>query len=431
MRFWSVRPARRAGAVWPVLLIALAVRLLPLPMALSLAPKAAAGGLGSDGARYYLPLARSLSECGEFALEPGRPAFRHAPLYPLLLAGLHVLGLSSQAWRMAAQALLGSLALALLFVWVRDTLGVRAAWIALALASALPDFLVYSYLDLSENLAIVLTLAALLLFERARGSSRAAAWALAGAFVGLAALTREFCVTLLAPLALAALQGSGNPRREARGLVLMALAAFATVLPWTLRNVRASGEPILLTEKAGWNAYVGTLVGEHPPSDSRWSWSPGRPAQRERHRRLLLALAAETSPGARDRLCWRAARENVAEDPGGQLVHLLRKSGFFWRPNVGTRHAGRLGLRPLLIVSEILYGACLAAAAAAAFTRRGRERRCRIFWLLIAWTLAVHLALGSAEPRYHFLLLPAVFALAAASLSPPSPGHDRQPEGGR
>lgn len=409
---------RAAGRLAPAVLIALAVRLLPLPFVAPLLPGAAAAGLGSDGAAYYLPLAHGLAERGEFSARPGEPSVRHVPLFPLLLAGLERLGIDSPAGRAAAQSLLGSLALVLLFAWVRGILGPRAGWIALALLAALPDFAVYSYLDMSENLASVLMLMAVLAFERARAAGGARAWAITGALVGLAALAREFCATLVVPLGAAALWGAADRGRRLRSMGILILAASGVILPWTLRNLAATSEWVPLSEKTGWSAYVGTLIGDHPPGGERWAFDPARPAQRDRHRRLLLSLAEEPSPGARSRMCWRAAWENLAEAPGEQARHLLRKAGFFWRPNVGPRHAARLGpgLRPLLALAAALYGACLASAAGAALTRRGRGAACRLAWLLIGWTFAAHLALGSAEPRYHFLVLPAVAALAAVAL---------------
>jgi len=396
----------------PVIAVALAVRLLPLPLVVPMLPSATQSGFAADGTRTYLPLMHGLIERGEFGIEPGRPTLRHVPLYPLWLAALQKVGASSDASRTAAHALLGALALMLLFVWVRDLAGARCAWVAFGFGCVLPDFAAYAYLPMSETAAAVPVLMALILFERARFSGSFGGFVAAGASLGLAALTREFCLTLVAPLA-ASLLWHGRTR-ALRALGIMSAAALVTVLPWSLRNYRVSGEFVLLSEKAGWTAYVGTLIGPHPAAGVQWSWSD--PARRERHERLLRELTREPSPRRRGRLCWEAAWENVLQNPGAQIRQLPRKAWFFWMPNIGLRHAGRLGFVPLLLVSEIAYGLCLAAAAGAAFTRRGRAAPCAILWLLIGWIAAFHIVFGGAEPRYHFLLLPAVFALAGIAL---------------
>jgi hypothetical protein len=414
VRAQALRSRLIAGlrALLPVIAVALAARILPLPLAVRLLPTAMQGGFAADGMHYYQPLMRGLVERGEFALEPGRPTSRHVPLYPLWLAALEKVGASTDAAHAAAQSLLGALALVLLFFWVRDLAGQRPAWIALGLGCIVPDFATYAYLPMSETLAAVFVLAALLRFERARRSAGLCGFLAAGACLGLAALTREFSLTLAVPM-IASLLWYGRAR-AARAGALLCLAALATVLPWSLRNYRTFGEFLLLSEKGGWVAYIGTLAGPHPAGSALWSWSD--PMRRARHEDLLRELARETSPRRRGRLCWRAAWENFSENPGAQIRHLLTKSWFFWMPNVGSRHSTRLGLLPWLLLSEIVYGLCLAAAAGAAFTRQGRAVPCAILWLLIGWIAAFHISFGSAEPRYHFLLLPAVFALAGVSL---------------
>src|SRR5207249_12027120 len=124
---------------------------------------------------------------------------------------------------------------ALVYAWVRRLAGERTALPAALLAAIVPDFTVYSYLDLSENLSLLFVLGALLLFERATREQGARCWAWTGVLVGLAGLTREFCLTLLVPLALVGVAGE-RPRGAWARVGLMAAASIAVILPWTARN---------------------------------------------------------------------------------------------------------------------------------------------------------------------------------------------------
>ena len=98
-------------------------------------------------------------------------------------------------------------------------------------------------------------------------------------------------------------------------------------------------------------------------------------------------------------------------------LYLGRKAGFFWQANVGLRHACRIGHRFLLGISEVLYWLCLLTAASAFLIRRRLDRRAVLPGLLVVLTFLFHLFVGEAEPRYHFNLLPAVFAFAGVSLA--------------
>jgi 4-amino-4-deoxy-L-arabinose transferase-like glycosyltransferase len=407
---WLLRPDGEVY-LWPVLALALGVRVLPVPFLLPLLERVEELGFAADGARYYLPLAHGLATRGEFSLHPGMPTAMHVPLFPLMLAGLESLG-----WRwpgpVVCQAVLGALVLVLLFVWVRRLLGGRAAAVAFLLASMLPDLGVYSYLPMSDNLALVLVLAALVLFHSAFTSDRPHWYALTGLLLGLAGLTREFCVTLLLPLGLWAFLRVPTARSASR-IGLMGLVIVLTIAPWSARNYLVFGELIPLSDKGGLNVYVATMKGRYAPSDARRMWALEDIRQQEVDRRLRASLRLTRSPNERNRLYLEAAWQNLSQDPLGQLVYLARKATFFWRPNVGLRHQSRLRLWPVLVFSEAMYWFVFTAAACAAFLPGTGGRARELLWLLVGWTCLFHLLTSSAEPRYHFMLLPALLALAA------------------
>jgi 4-amino-4-deoxy-L-arabinose transferase-like glycosyltransferase len=392
------------------------VRVLPVPILLPILGLVAEQGFAGDGADYYLPLAHGLATRGEFSLRAGSPTAMYVPLFPLLAAGLETLG-----WRwpagpaVACQALLGALILILLFVWARMLLGVRAAALALAVGCVLPDLAVYSYLAMSENLALVLVLLAFIVFHKALASGRLRWYALTGLLLGLAGLAREFCLTFVAPLGFWAIHDAPSAR-SARRVGLMVLTALLAITPWTARNYIVLGEWIPLTDKAALNIYVATLIGRHHPSDPRRNWELEDPGLRDVDQRLKASLATARTSRERNGLYLGAAWENVRRDPWGQLGYLGRKAGFFWQANVGLRHHSRIGLWPVLGFSELTYWLVIAAAIGSIFVAGGRGRTSRLLWLLVCWTFLFHLVAGEAEPRYHFLVLPALLVLAVIGL---------------
>jgi len=400
------------GRISAVFALALLVRLLPLPLVLRVASRSAAQGFGTDSALVYLPLGRALAERGEFGLRPGEPTASFVPLYPLFLAGLDRLGLSGHTGRLVVQASLGAALLALVYAWVRRVAGERTAVLAALLAAIVPDFAVFSYLDLSENLSLLFVLGALLLFERATREPDARWWAWTGALLGLAALTREFCLTLLVPLAVVGVGGERTRGAWAR-VGVMAAACLVVILPWTARNYATFGELIPLTDKAALNFYIGTLKGRYHPSDPRRNWGLDGEGQTAVDARLKENLRAARSGHERDSLYLEASWRNLVDDPRGQAAYLVSKAGFFWQANVGLRHRERIGMAPLLAVSEALYWGSLAGAAVAVWGSPAPRAPYRIAWALIGWTFLFHLFMGEAEPRYHFTLLPAIFALAS------------------
>jgi hypothetical protein len=402
--------------LWAVFALALMVRVLPVPLLLPLLGRVAVQGFAGDGAGFYLPLAHSLATRGEFSFEPGAPTALYVPLFPLLAAGLERLGWPWPAGpAVACQALLGALILVLLFVWVRRLLGARAAALALGLGSVLPDLAVYSYLPMSENLALVMVLAAFVLFDSASATRRPHRYALTGLLLGLAGLAREFCPTFIAPLGLWEFQRAPSARSAGR-VALMGLAALLAIAPWTLRNYLVTGEFIPLTNKAALNVYVATMKGRYAPSDARRLWALEDPRMREVDERLKARLSLARTSGERDRLYLGAAWENIRQDPWGQLGYLPRKAGFFWQANVGLRHGSRLGLWPVLAFSEVMYWFVVVAAAGTIFFTDTAGRSRRLLWLLVGWTCLFQVLTSSAEPRYHFLVLPALLALAVIGL---------------
>ncbi|MCU1339371.1 MAG: hypothetical protein JWO19_4952 [Bryobacterales bacterium] len=192
------------------------------------------GDLHDDS--LYFVSAKSLADGGGYRIEslPGEPPqTKYPPLYPLLL---------SVAWRLDPQ-FPGNLQLAAWISWLAlpavlllmavlyPSLGISRgrAWLLLFLFAANPYVIVFSTQLLSEMLFLALSLAAMLLAERAAKASSSAAVA-AGAVAGLAYLTRSAGLALL----VAAVIYLWPLRKQRRSAMLFTAAMLPFVAAWIL-----------------------------------------------------------------------------------------------------------------------------------------------------------------------------------------------------
>ncbi len=246
-RFW--------GALLAILILALLVRVAVVLTTPDYRPQ-------TDSADYDR-IALSLAQHHSFpdsalALTPTPTAFR-GPLFPMALAGAYKLvGVSSASSRWEAgrllEALLGTIAVALVALIARRLWGSGVALLSGLAAAVYPPLVLVGSSLMSESLYIPLVLGAVLaaLVQRDRGGGWR--WALvAGALIGLLALTRANGIALVIPLAF--LVWTQRPRWSWSSLrpplVLVATAAVM-LIPWTVRNYHAFGELVPITTEGGY-----------------------------------------------------------------------------------------------------------------------------------------------------------------------------------
>ncbi len=170
--------------------------------------------------RQYAEIAGNLAEGRGYARQ-GAPTAYRAPLYPIFLAGLREIGISSTGGARVAQAFVGAGA-----VWLAFLLGGLPAMALTAFDPAqilLPTSL---YCEAFYSALVLLVAWALCAFKKRGDDASALAF---GAAVGLSAL----CRSTLALLPLAALPFF---KRKPRQLALALGAAAVVVSPWLFRN---------------------------------------------------------------------------------------------------------------------------------------------------------------------------------------------------
>lgn len=226
-------PFQSRAVIWAIVAVALVARIAVVA--------ADAGYVPQQDAWDYDRHARSIAD-GEgfppsYYAADGGPSALRAPGYPYFLGFIYSFtGDSITAGRLA-NALLGVLAVWLIYLVVRRVWGARPALVAAAIAAVFPPLVLLSRDLLSESLFIALELGTVLCvleYRRFRDLRWAAA---AGLLGGLAALTRNPGPALAIPVliglwVLRPRLGRAALRAPALALAVMVLA----VLPWTIRN---------------------------------------------------------------------------------------------------------------------------------------------------------------------------------------------------
>ena len=247
----------------------------------------------------------------------GGPTAIRGPGYPFLLGAVYaVSGDSVMAGRVAG-ALLGGLAVLLLYLLVRRIWGRRVGLLAASLAAVFPPLVLLSRELLSESLFIVLELGALLCVVNFRRSGRELRWALAaGALCGLAVLTRNIGAILLVAVALGVWTLRPRLGGRALGAPLLAIAcAVLVVLPWTIRNAAEFGRFVPVTTSAGLTS--AGIYNRDSFEEARHGGTPGSwrfPQQIPEDAALFTNPALDE--GDVDATLRRRAREFALDHPG-------------------------------------------------------------------------------------------------------------------
>jgi 4-amino-4-deoxy-L-arabinose transferase-like glycosyltransferase len=314
------------------------------------------------------------------------PTAFHPPLFPLVLAGVSLLGGRSYAAHQTAGCVLGALAVPVMALLVRRLAGERAGLFAAAVTAVSLPLIANESVLMSESLYTATLAGALLAAVVLR--DRPSPWrALAlGAAVALAALTRSEALLLLPLLALPLLW------RHWRLLALAALGAALLIAPWTARNWVRFGQPVLISTNDG-TVFAGANAPStyHGPLAGFWNFAelargPRLPANEARASDVLRRRGREY------------ALDHAGRVPAVVGVRVLRTWGA-WQPRQQVGIAVVLGghIHRWEWAALAFYAATLALAAVALARRRD-------LWILatpaVLVTVTSAITFGGPRPRH-------------------------------
>jgi hypothetical protein len=253
----------------------------------------------------YLFAARSLVDGAGLREIDGSPFVQYAPLFPLAVAGVSLAGLDTvSAARVVAVFSLVCAGL-IAGLWTRRLTADPWSVTLGAMAGIAPIPMLLTRFVWSENLFIVLVLAAG--FATTKGlQRRSTAWLLAaGALTGLAVATRWAALPLLAVGLYVGWASEVGRRSRAAAAFLLPSAAFVAVL--LTRNLLVAGE--LVPSPAGEGVGVSDAVAQALTGLSATLVPASAPALLRFGTTVVavatLALAVWTLRGRRDATWWR------------------------------------------------------------------------------------------------------------------------------
>ena len=374
---------------------------------------------------HYIELATSLVDGRGFAFAAGPTSLR-PPLYPFLVASTwEIAGTRSLVAVRLLQVLAGVASAWLAFLIGRRLYDERAGLVAAAIVLFYPALVFANVLILTETLFALLVLVVVWTTLRLIDRPTFAMGLLAGAAIGLAALTRS--VLWPFPVVLAALAVWWTPGTLVRrgAIALAIVAGFAVVVgPWAVRNTRLQGVPVLVDTMGGMNLRMGNY--EYTPHDRIWDaisvrgeheWIVGLPP--------APPGGGEWTEGLKERWARDRAVAFMLEHPGLTAWRAVIKFGDFWGLDrdfvAGVEHGF---YRPPTWVTAVVGAAMLAAypvvivlALAAIAIAPPADRRAHVLVLaLVLFVCALHTVVFG-HPRYRLPLMPllAVYAGAAAT----------------
>ena len=381
------------------LLLALGVRLLLW----SLPPH-----LAANDETEYLAVARDLLAGRGWRFYNTYPWLR-APLYPLWLAGsLWLTGGDAQ------RALLPNIALSTLHIYLLWLLGCALAsrperaertglWTAVG-GTLLLTLATFANLWMAETLWNVLWTTALLLLIR---WWRVPSWhtaALAGVFIGLTILTRSMPLLFL-PLLAGWMLWQLRNRRGLIHVLALIVACGLVVAPWTWRNWRAYGTPILVETGFAYNLWAFS----EPPLDLG---------------QINAILAAIPNPAARAEYASAQGQALIRADPTILLRKPWPNTIYFWRVKpiqdrfLQQNYYSDVPL-PYFIVALVFddgWYLIILALAAWGIGRVQRDGRLGLALLWLGYVLGTTM-FTHGEARYRHFIWPILLAYAAQTLA--------------
>jgi 4-amino-4-deoxy-L-arabinose transferase-like glycosyltransferase len=375
----------------------------------------------SDAAFYFDRAVGLVS--GQGYSEGGHPTAYWPIGYPALLAGTMLLFGTSTLGPMLLN-LASAMAIVALVLWFGRRLGGELAGRTAALLYAVyPAHIAYTGAVLSETSSTAVAMAAFALLVGFRRDWRGLL--LAGLLFGLATLMRP--QTMLFPsgaiVALLVVYRDFRWRDAVLAALIVHVALFAAVLPWSLRNQRVMGEFVLVSTNGGSSLLTGAndlATGDH----FEWEHSPLWDASGiPNDQKIVRQVELDRKFGAMAR-AWILAHPGRYLGLGPKKLLLLwcKDSDGFWM--LQYSHPDKSGALRLMQWLNQFYFMSLLALAAFAFWRAARavlggRATEKPLGLLLCMPLFVSL-LGfffTGQVRYHYPAMPFVVVAAGWTIA--------------
>jgi hypothetical protein len=352
-------------------------------------------------------------------------ATRVAPLFPLYLAGVYRLfGTDAPAWLFGLlHAVMRACVTVFVFLLASRAFG-RGAGVAAAVIHAFdPWEAFWTPFVLKESLAVLVSVAAVVVFVRA--VDRPTWWRAAGAGVllGLAGLTRYASLGLV-PWLLVLVVGFGIRRTRRRHALAvfsgLLIATCLTLAPWVYRNYEVYGRALVYTQFANYFFISNGPGAERAPETSGYS---GASTGDRKQLRSLMLRKRVGSYTERDLMAVAGTGRYLLTHPGVAVRLVAARFINLWRPTFAGASMGNI------LALGVPYGLMMVAALAGLVrcVRRRREPDAepgswspRSGRIVLCWILAFYVILHVlfwSEIRYRQYATPYLAAFAGYAIA--------------
>jgi len=397
----NAEPTRGVSRGGRAMLLLVCVLLLALGVRLGVASLATPFRLVGDE-RYFAKVATNIAAGEGHQLLPWVRAWR-PPAFSYVLAaslpsGIAASGDPTQSIRyfVYVQLALGTALVGLVFLLGQAFFDTRTGLLAALIAAIYPNLVAYSHFLWSETLFAVLLVAGLVAVWHAEERRSRLLALLAGAALGMAALTREVAIPVAAVCAAWGVAGAWHTDRRGAGAraALMVIAVVVIVLPWTIRNYSIY-QRFIPVSTVGWYA-----IAESNTLDQD-DWLDPLPERAIEFRRRYLAVGDELEMMEVARV--QALREIRSEQPLWIVKKVVRNVALLFQPDSYLANKLRKGAygpverthrRVLVALTSVSYSLVLVAAVLGALTDPNRRRR-RLMAALLVTVVALHVVATS------------------------------------
>ena len=354
---------RRPG--WAVFWTALAIRVAYCLVSVFILHKTTLGGGSHDG---YLELAKNLV-AGEGYRISDEPNLFRPPVYVLFLVPWVLLP-GTLAWILGAQALIGAATCALVARVARSFVRNRLAWPAGLGLAFYPWHMHFTTNSMTPVVSTALAMALVACWLKYRRARRPLGALACGVVCGLLALCHPSAApigpVLVADMLYPVIR-KGTRRSAIVCTALLCIGAALPVIPWAVRNYRATGTPVLLSNSGGFQYFL----ADHTIAAMPHLWShpaegitPGMRAAAKllRENGLPVNEDMETFKGvgpAQGKFFSDWMKRDLREHPEKLVRRVVQQAWWFWfadRPKLTALHLLYKGPLLLLAVVGVWHG---------------------------------------------------------------------------
>ena len=213
-----------------------------------------------DSARYALTTANLLEGKG-YSYTDEKPDLFLAPGYPFFLALVYkVFGVHNYTAVRIVQSVLSAFVILFIYYLAKKIFNRKSAILSAFIASIYPGFIGYSGLFLPQAIVVFLILLFLVILL---GRTKNFYWGcLLGLIAGYSCLTRPEFLLFWLILCTVIFLTDKEKKHNLRFISVILIVMFSVIMPWTVRNYKVSGRPVLITVHYGDLLWYSTWKGE-------------------------------------------------------------------------------------------------------------------------------------------------------------------------